>query len=207
MYLAVDISSSMAGDRIAAVEQAIARLSTELLSNPLLGERVRVGIVAFHETAEVVVPLSDLTELRRLPRIRARGVARYGPLFQLLARVLERDRRVLLAADNRVSSPFVFLITDGVPVDSGWYHSYAEYRDRTRARLILVAIGVAPDDEGLRELRPVRALHWQDAHDMGLSEWLFDVMDEYAHELTTSVVVRRPESRVFDPPPADPDFP
>jgi uncharacterized protein YegL len=204
MYIAVDTSSSMAGSWLEAVQQAIVEFTVELLSDPLLGETVRVGLIAFNDDAEVVLPLSDLTELRRLPRLHSRGRTQFGPVFRLLARVVERDHRVLLAGDTSTYAPFVFFITDGMPTDRGWERSYAEFRDRTRAQLVLVAIGLDAAGDALRELRPLQVLQWRDAHEMGFAEWLLRTLEEYAQSLTRSVMMQDRDDGPLRMPPDHP---
>jgi uncharacterized protein YegL len=192
----------MTGERIDAVQQAVVQLTNELLSSPMLGDQVRVGIVAFNEDAELVVPLSDLTELRRLPRLGTGGTTHFGPAFRLLSRVIQRDRRALRAQDTVTYQPFVFLITDGVPVDRGWGSAYAEFSDLTGSRLVLVTIGPDYLEEGsILRLNPVQTLRWTGVHNMGLAEWLLSGILQYANSLTRSIVVEPRLGESFRMPP------
>ncbi|MFI6162873.1 VWA domain-containing protein [Micromonospora haikouensis] len=206
LYLAVDTSASMYSG-VEAVQQALIQLVDELLSSPALGEQVRVGIVTFSDDAELVLPLTDMTELRSLPRLHARGVTAYGPLFHRLARIVERDLRALRARDTLVFRPFVFLITDGLPVDGGWERAFQEFDRRTRARLVVIAIGLRDEfAEVLQWLRPVAVHRWYDTDDELLGTRIFTVVSNFARSLTTSVMLEPPGRDEYPqlPPPQPP---
>lgn len=191
IYLAVDTSGSMANSaRLQAVQEAIIQLVDELSSSPALGDQVRVGIVAFADRAELVLPLTDLTELRSLPRLSAHGATAFGPLFQLLARVIERDLRVLRSRDTVTLRPFVFLITDGwAAADANWERAFEDFDGRTRAQLVVIGIGSAANlTKVRRRLRPVAVYEWDDTHDEVLATRIFTVLSDFAHSLTKSVV-------------------
>ena len=51
MYFVGDESHSMAGDPIAAVNQGLIDLRDEVAKHPLIGKKVRFGIITFAETA------------------------------------------------------------------------------------------------------------------------------------------------------------
>jgi uncharacterized protein YegL len=190
IYLAVDTSGSMADSgRLQAVQEAIIQLVDELLSSPMLGDQVRVGIVSFADRAELVLPLTDLTELRSLPRMSARGSTDFGSLFHLLARVIERDLRVLRSRNTVTFRPFVFLITDGTPTDGDWEPAFHDFDGRTRAQLVMIGIGPAGrPTEVHQRLRPVAVYEWDDTHDEVLATRIFSVFNDFVHSLTKSVV-------------------
>jgi uncharacterized protein YegL len=187
IYLAVDTTASMS-TRLQAVQEAIISLVDELLSSPALGDQVRVGIVAFADRAELVLPLTDLTELRSLPRLTARGATQFGPLFRQLTRVIEHDLRVLRARDTITFQPFVFLITDGLPVDPNWEKAFQEFDDRTRAQLVILGIGLdGTSTTLLQRLRPVAIYTWEDDHVEVLAARIFTVLSDFAQSLVRSV--------------------
>lgn len=208
VYLAVDTSASMAmSGRLEAVEEAIIEFADELLSSPLLGEQVRVAIVGFSSRAELVLPLSDLTEQQTLPRLSAHGSTHYGPVFSLLSKVITSDVRTLRARGTIMLRPFVFLITDGLPLDPGWEESFRRFREATRAQVVIIGIDLDSDSAGqLRRLRPA-GMHLLDGdrHEV-LADELFRIVDQYAESLVTSVMVSATseEHDVHLPPPNPP---
>ncbi|MGB2571672.1 vWA domain-containing protein [Micromonospora citrea] len=207
IYLAVDTSASTAtGNRLEAVQQALIQLVDELLSSPALGDQVRVGIVAFADHAELVLPLTDLTALPSLPRLYAHGATRYGPLFHRLGRVIDHDLRVLRSQDTSVMRPFVFLVTDGVPVDRDWERAFQDFDRRAKAQIVVIAIDVgAEGSETWQRLRPVAVYEWDDHHEDVLATRIFGVVSDFARTLTTSVMLPgRHDTRPHLPPPYPP---
>lgn len=207
IYLAVDTSGSMSeGTRLEAVQQAIIQLVDELLSSPALGDQVRVGIVAFADHAELVLPLTDLTELPSLPRLYARGSTLFGPLFQRLGRVIDHDLRVLRYQDTSTLRPFVFLITDGAPADRDWERSFQDFDRRTKAQLIVITTGTGWEGSEIwQRLRPVAVYEWNDNHDEVLATRIFGVVNDFARTLTRSVMLPgRHDARPHLPPPYPP---
>jgi uncharacterized protein YegL len=143
VYIAIDSSASMQL-HVDDVESAIARLRDELLMNPVLADQVRVGIISFSDRAELLVPLTDLTASTHLPRLRTHGSTAWGPLFELLTKVITQDLRLLRSQGARIARPQVFMISDGPPMDP-WESSFANFVDATGARLSFIAIGFGRD--------------------------------------------------------------
>lgn len=192
IYLAVDTSLSMAtGRHLEAIQESIILLAEELLSDPALGDAVRVAIVGFADDAQLVLPLSDLTELQSLPRMTASGPTRYGALFRTLSKVIERDVLGLQAHDTVPFRPAVFMITDGLPLDAGWQRAFADFERRSRALLVLIALGLDADGvaELSRELHPLQTYTWGDVPADVLAERTFQVISQYAMSLTRSTIV------------------
>lgn len=190
LYLAVDTTASMAG-RLRGIEEAVIRLTDELLSSPVLGERIRVAIVTFADDAELVLPLSDLTDLRTLPRLSAGGATFYGPLFRQLAKIIDRDTRLLQARNTEVFRPIVFLITDGSPIDApSWEREFRKFDDVTRAQLVAIVLDMDGLPAGMRDvLHPVAEHVWNDGQDGQLPVRLASVLTDVANSLTRSVLL------------------
>ncbi len=65
IYFVGDESHSMAGDPIAAVNRGLIDLRDEVAKHPLIGKKVRFGIITFADTAQTRLELSELSEARR----------------------------------------------------------------------------------------------------------------------------------------------
>ena len=76
MYFVGDESHSMAGDPIAAVNQGLVDLRDEVAKHPLIGKKVRFGIITFAESAQTRLELSELSEDLVLPTLSPRGRGR-----------------------------------------------------------------------------------------------------------------------------------
>src|SRR4051794_39568812 len=81
VFLVVDVSASMAGGPIEAVNKALPELKAEMQSNPTVGEIARVGLVTFSDEARVVIPLTDLA-YAQLPEVMVEGGTNFAAAFR-----------------------------------------------------------------------------------------------------------------------------
>jgi len=192
IYLAINSSPSMSS-RLAEVEQMLVAFTEELRSSPILGDQVRVGVVSFADTAELVLPLTDLTALRRMPRIPSGHETRFAPLFNLLGKVIDRDLAVQRAMDTEVVRPLVFLVCDGLPADTSWERSFARFYSVAHSSIVLATIGL--DEEMTRSLqralRAGSAYSWADERTYSLAARIVDVLLEHTSTLVTSKIISR----------------
>ncbi|MDR1959029.1 MAG: VWA domain-containing protein [Planctomycetaceae bacterium] len=109
VYLVLDVSGSMGGSPIQAVENGLTTLKSALMSNPNSSEIAWVSIITFGgNDAKQSVPLTPLDEFNP-PTLRASGGT---PLTEALQEVTECAVREKKQGDAR---PLVFLMTDGEP--------------------------------------------------------------------------------------------
>ena len=118
-YIVCDESSSMAGASIQAVNDGIVELFDEINADPIVDAKVRVGIVAFNDTARVLFPLTQLSDVTQIPVCVARGSPSYAAAFRLLKTQLETDVSSLRQQFN-VHRPCVFFMSDGAPNNENW---------------------------------------------------------------------------------------
>jgi uncharacterized protein YegL len=95
-----------------------------------MNEYVRVSIVSFSDSAEVLLPLSNLSDVGAMPGCAAKGLTNYGEAFNLLRVVIQRDIANLKAQGLQVYRPAVFFITDGEPTDD-WEANHRALTDKT----------------------------------------------------------------------------
>jgi uncharacterized protein YegL len=180
--------------RLQAIDDMILQLTKELRSIPLLGDQVRVAILEFSDRAEIILPLSDLTELKTIPRLHCKGNTSYGPVFRMLQRVIGHDLRLMQARDTVVYQPLVLFITGGQPTDAGWEQSYLELRSQFQLNLIVVLFGDV-SDKVLKELKPTTAVDMRNREDHGnLAFDLLHVVDGSLQTLAQSTVRSAPSS-------------
>ncbi len=127
MYFVGDESHSMAGAPIAAVNEGLVDLRDEVAKHPLIGKKVRFGIITFADTAQTRLELSELSEELMLPSLapRGRGTS-YASALEALRHTIPGDIALLKASGYQVHRPSVFFLSDGQPT---------EKEDRWRARL------------------------------------------------------------------------
>lgn len=146
IYFVGDESHSMSGDPIHAVNQGLSELRDEVARHPLIGKKVRFGIITFAHAAEVRLELSELTEDLPLPALgpRGRGTS-YASAFQLLRRTIPGDIKLLKSSGYQVHRPAVFFLTDGQPTEreKKWQSALADLKDESfRERPNILAFGV-----------------------------------------------------------------
>lgn len=125
-YLVVDVSYSMSNhDRLKSANGIVGELVQAFELNPILSDKVRVGLIDFSDDARVVIPLDDILDLDSIPELHARGGTSYGAAFDVLRVEIERNVNELKSSGYEVHRPAVYFITDGEPTDSGWEQAFA----------------------------------------------------------------------------------
>ena len=126
-FLVVDVSQSMSGARIDAVNQILPTLVDALAENPILSDKVRFGVIDFSNTATVLTPLCDLLNQSSLPGFSVRGATYYSAAFELLKSQIQTDVDQLKADGYNVYRPTVFFMSDGAPNQGDpWQAPFAE---------------------------------------------------------------------------------
>ncbi|WP_083958286.1 vWA domain-containing protein [Herbidospora mongoliensis] len=129
-YLVCDESSSMDGPPIDAINQALPELHQEIGGNPVVADKTRFSLISFNHEAQVLLPLSDLSELTQVPGLTASGGTNYQSVFELLRDTITRDVAALKADGHQVLRPAVFFLTDGQPNDNAkWPAAYQRVVD------------------------------------------------------------------------------
>ena len=150
MYFVGDESHSMAGEPIAAVNQGLIDLRDEVAKHPLIGKKVRFGIITFAETAQTRLELSELSEDLVLPTLspRGRGTS-YASALEALRQTIPADVALLKGNGYQVHRPSVFFLSDGLPTEKPekWQARLAELKDPSfRERPNILAFGVGEAD-------------------------------------------------------------
>lgn len=117
-YLVTDSSYSMDGRPLAEVNQILPEVVDAIAQQPILSDKVRIGMVDFADDARVQLPLCDvLDQSLTLPTMVARGGTSYAAAFTLLRGEIAANIKQLKADGFVVHRPAVFFISDGEPTD------------------------------------------------------------------------------------------
>jgi uncharacterized protein YegL len=117
VYLLLDVSGSMSGPAITAVEQGVQLLHNELLGQPQAVEMVHLSVITFGSSANQIIPLTPITSFTP-PPLSAGGATALGAALRELGRALDREITPTTATKKGDYKPLVFLLTDGEPTDS-----------------------------------------------------------------------------------------
>ena len=107
----------MKGTPIEAINQSLPELQYEIGVNPRVSNKVRFGIIGFSTRAEVLLTLSDLSDVGKMPELKAAGCTNYGAAFDLLRETIRKDVKRLKSEHHAVFRPAVFFLSDGYPTD------------------------------------------------------------------------------------------
>ena len=77
VYLLLDTSGSMAGEPIEALKNGVQIMIGTLRQNPQAIETAFISIITFDNTANQIIPLTDLASFQ-MPDIKATGVTALG---------------------------------------------------------------------------------------------------------------------------------
>jgi uncharacterized protein YegL len=128
VFMVVDVSASMAGGPIEALNKALPDLQHEMRSNPMVGEIARIGLLTFSDEARVVLPLGDLAEVH-LPELTVEGGTNFAAAFRGARQAIESGMRSL-PKGTPVYRPVVFFMSDGEhQAREDWTDALSQLRD------------------------------------------------------------------------------
>jgi uncharacterized protein YegL len=130
VFMVLDVSASMAGGPIEALNDALPSLKKEMLSNPTVGEIARIAIVTFSDVGRTVVPLSDLAQVD-LPDLMVEGGTNFAAAFRETKNAILSGLQAL-PKGTPIYKPVVFFMSDGEHQAPGdWHTALDELRDRS----------------------------------------------------------------------------
>lgn len=169
--LLLDVSYSMSGAPIAALNDAMKAFQEELASDPLASKRVEIATVTFG-------PVSTTHDFIgaagwQAPTLSTQGDTPMGAAIER-AITLVNDRKAEYRANGvKYYRPWIFLITDGAPTDS-WQHAanlVNEGEESKNFALFAVAVEGA-DTKILDQIAPRGALKLEGLRFRELFMWL-----------------------------------
>lgn len=149
-YIVCDESESMGPiGGITALNHALPDIHAEIASDPLVADRCLISLITFADTAVELMQLTKVSDVVAMPGMQARGTNKYGPVFALLRKVIERDIQDFKFYGVAVFRPCVFFITSGQPTDDPeWEDSYRLLMNKATFRQFpnIIAFGVSGAD-------------------------------------------------------------
>lgn len=174
VYLVLDVSESMLGEGMDALQKGLAELMMELHGDAQALETAWVSVITFAGRAEQVVPLTELAGVR-IPPLRCRPGTALGGALTLLAECIRREVRTQSAHGKGDWKPLVFLLTDGMPTDD-WEPAASRLRamaGRHPANLVAVGCGEEADPYVLMQVSGNVLMMRDDPESFGrLFQWI-----------------------------------
>ena len=143
VYFLLDVSESMVGEPIAAVEDGLRYIIQDLRKDPYALETVFVAVIAFAGQAHILSPLEELYKFYP-PKLPIGDGTSLGVGLNTLMRDLDASIQKTTLEAKGDWKPIIFLFTDGVPTDNPdaainkWNKNF-----RNRANLVAVSLGDA----------------------------------------------------------------
>jgi uncharacterized protein YegL len=128
-YLVCDESGSMDGAPVQAINDSLPKLHAEIGSNPVVADKTKFCLIGFNHSAQVLLPLSDLSTVSSIPGLKASGGTDYTSAFDLLYSTITSDVQQLKDDGDQVYRPAVFFLSDGQPGDN-WSVAYQRLTDQ-----------------------------------------------------------------------------
>jgi uncharacterized protein YegL len=113
--LLLDVSSSMQGDAIKALNEGLKAFQREVSGDLIAARRVEIAIVTFGSSANVVQDFVTVDQFLP-PELNAGGQTFLGAGIDTALNLLEQRKAAYRNSGVAYYRPWVFLITDGAPV-------------------------------------------------------------------------------------------
>lgn len=140
IYFLIDVSESMVGTPIEAVQDGMATIIQELRKDPYALETVCISIIIFAGKAKKLVSMEELYKFYP-PKLPIGGGTSLGSALKFLIADIDQSVKKTTYEEKGDWKPLVFLLTDGVPTDSV-DNAFEEWNRKLRRKVNLVAISL-----------------------------------------------------------------
>lgn len=171
VFLVVDVSESMAGDNLRAMQEGLERLVKSLRTDPYALETAYLSVIAFAGKPKTLTPLVELISFYP-PRLPLGSGTSIGAALEHVMNEIDRSVRASTSEVKGDWKPMVFLLTDGKSTDDTTA-AFSRWKARYANRANLVAIGIGPYAalEELSVLTP-NVMRMEDASEEGFKKFV-----------------------------------
>lgn len=145
--LLLDVSGSMEGDPIAALNQGMQQFANDVRADSLAARRVDLGVVTFGDTVKVVAEFGSAQHFHPQP-LKAQGNTPMGEAINTAIDLLAARQEQYRSAGIMPYRGWIFLVTDGRPTDN-WERAARRVEEGERRKSFsFFAVGVDNADTG-----------------------------------------------------------
>ncbi|WP_245545934.1 vWA domain-containing protein [Nocardia higoensis] len=146
-----DVSGSMSGAPIAALEKGFAAFVEYVTDDDLTRKRAEVAVITFGTQAQLAVPLQEARTLEPIP-FSASGSTNMADAIDMAIDMIDERKREYKAGGIQYFRPWLLLLTDGAPNQQGFDAAVARLNALEAAKGVTVfAVGVG-DNVDYRQL-------------------------------------------------------
>lgn len=150
IYLLLDVSGSMVGEKITSVENGVQTLVSALNNDPQALESAYLSVITFASNVEQLVPLTELGKFNA-PSLSAGGMTSLGGALSFVKECADREVQKNTAETKGDWKPLVFLMTDGASTDSV-DNGLREFLQRKWGMVVACAAGLDADINELKKI-------------------------------------------------------
>ncbi len=114
----LDTSGSMDGAPINELNNALIKIKDEILCDPILANRLEIGIVAFDDEARIERPIDLISGETAFPTLSVGGLTNLVSGMNLAISIIEDRKAFYKSNSEQYYRPFIVLITDGAPTNT-----------------------------------------------------------------------------------------
>ncbi|MFE7509809.1 hypothetical protein ACFU8I_01000 [Streptomyces sp. NPDC057540] len=145
VYVVLDTSPAVAGC-VTQLRDALRSMQTLLANSPDVTAAVRLSVLTFADTADVRMPLTQVSWQTGVPDLQAGDGCRYEPVFRRLLELVPLETERLKQQATRVNRPTVFFLAAGHPEDGGRWQAARQQLMEHPYRPNIVACGIGAID-------------------------------------------------------------
>lgn len=139
--LLVDVSGSMQGEPIAALNQGMQLFANDLRDDSLASKRVEIAVVSFGDKVNVVAEFGSAKSFYPQP-LKANGSTPMGAAINTAIDLVAARQKQYRDAGIPNYRPMIFCITDGVPTDDWNRAACRVHEGEERKSFSFFAVGV-----------------------------------------------------------------
>lgn len=183
--LLLDVSKSMRGEAIDALNRGLAAFHDDLVRDPLAARRVEIAIITFGQEVKVMQNFTAVDDFTP-PLLKAAGLTPMGSAILKALDLLEMRKSVYKANGIAYYRPWVFMITDGKPKgepDSSIREAVRRvHEDEEQKRVAFFAVAVkGAHMETLRQIAVRPPVELEGLNFVELFVWLSRSTQQIAH--------------------------
>jgi uncharacterized protein YegL len=114
----LDTSGSMDGAPIDELNAALSKVKEDILCDPLLANRLEIGIVAFDDEGRIERPIDLISGDSSFPVLTIGGTTNLVSGMNIAMSMVEERKSFYKANGEQYYRPFIVLITDGAPTNT-----------------------------------------------------------------------------------------